>query len=185
VDFLIALEQTSVLAANYCLFAYPIVNPSGFEADTRTTSQGVNIPEQIWKNSSFLEVQNLQSELWMHAFDGIISFQTDPSADELTIAIAGPLFARHFLGAALNTAQDFLPQVVKSDLHALPKWKSVNLDNMNDLIRAAPGQKPRPFEIVITIPRQAPLFLQKAAGILLLKTVLTEYRKFIAFGANI
>jgi protein MpaA len=185
IDFILSLEQAPHLAKDYCLFLYPIVNPVGYEANTRETAAGVNIPEQIWKNTLSPEVHHLQSELWMHGYDGIISLRTGPAAEELTIAIAGPIFARHLLATALDTAQDFLPQIVNSNRDALPKLKSVLLDKPNDLIRAAPGQKPQPFEIVITIPGQAPSFLQKAAVILLLKAVLTEYRNFIAFGANI
>jgi len=185
IDFVRALEQAPETARDYCLFLYPIANPTGFESRTRRTSDGIHLPEELWKNSLSPEVQHLQSELWMHAHDGIVSFKTDADADELTVAIAGPIFARHFLRSALDTAQDFLPQVTRSNHNALPKWKSVLLDSPNDIIRAAPGQKPAPFEIVITVPGQAPTFLQKAAVVLLLKAVLVEYRRFIAFVANI
>ena len=75
--------------------------------------------------------------------------------------------------------------MVKTGHDALPTWRSVLLDEPHELIRAAPGLKPRPFEVVITIPRQVPLYLTKAALTLILQNVLSEYRKFIAYGANI
>lgn len=185
IEFLEMLELRPETAKNYCLFAYPILNPSGFEANTRLTAEGLNITHEIWKNSLSPEVQIIQSELWMHGFDGIVSFRTDAAAAELSVAIGGPIFFRHLLGTTLTGAQDVLPQVILSGSDALPKWKSVLLEEPNELIRAAPGLKPRPFEIVITLPRNAPSYRQKSAVTLLLQTVLNEYRHFISLGANI
>ena len=184
-EFIERLELTPTMATGYCLFLYPLLNPSGYEAGTRETAAGIHIPSQIWKNTGSPEVLHLQSELWMHGFDGIISLKTDCAGSELGIAVGGPIFARHLLGEALQAAQDLLPQVVDSRPEALPKFRAQQLKEPNDLIRAAPGLKPRPFEIVITIPRKAPIFLQKAAVSLVLQTVLSEYRNFIAYGANI
>jgi hypothetical protein len=184
VDFVLALEEQPEASSGYCLFLYPILNPSGFEANTRLTASGVNIPNELWKNSISPEVFAIQSELWMHGFDGIVSLRTAPSG-ELTVAVGGPVFFRHLLAAALPSAQDLLPQAVRASHDALPPMRKVLLDEPNELIRAAPGLKPRPFEIVITLPSQVPLYLQKAAVTLLLRAILDEYRKFIAFGANL
>ncbi len=184
-EFVERLELTPIIAKDYCLFLYPLLIPSGYEANTRDTLSGVHIPGQIWKNTYCPEVLHLQSELWMHAFDGVISIKSDSAGSELGIAVGGPIFARHLLGAALLSAQDLLPQVVDSRPEALPKFRAQQLKAPNDLIRAAPGLKPRPFEIVITIPCRAPIYLQKAAVSLVLQTVLSEYRNFISYGANI
>jgi murein peptide amidase A len=184
-DFVQHLERNPEIGRDYCLFLYPILNPSGFEGNTKLTSDGINIPNQIWKNSASPEVQALQSELWMHGFNGIVSFRTDPRAEDLRVAVGGSIFFRHLLGTTLPSAQDLLPQSIKSGHDALPRWRSILLDEPNDLIRAAPGLKPGPFEIVITLPRQVPLYVLKSAVSLLLQSVLAEYRKFISFGANI
>lgn len=184
-EFVERLELAPILGKDFCLFLYPILNPSGFEAGTRETIGGVNIPNQIWKNSNSPEVQQLQSELWMHAFDGIVSLKTDPESSELGIAVGGPAFARHLLGNALQTAQDLLPQVIDARPDALPRFRWQQLNEPNDLIRAAPGLKARPFEVVITIPAKAPVYLQKAAVCLILQTALSAYRDFISYGANI
>lgn len=185
IDFVQLLEEKSEIAKDFCLFVYPITNPSGFESGSRLTVEGVNIPNQLWKNSVSSEVQVLQAELWMHGFDGVISFRTDPNAREVNVAIGGPVFFRHLLEVTLPAAQDILPQNVQSGRNALPRWKSVLLEEPNELIRAAPGLQPRPFEIVITLPRLAPRYLLKSAVSLLLESILAEYRKFISFGANL
>lgn len=184
-NFIELLEQAPETAEGYCLFLYPILNPTGFELNQRETGGGVNITTEIWKNSISPEVQVIQSELWMHGFDGLVSFKVDARAEVVTVAIGGQVFARHFLGQSLADAQDLLPQSIKAGADALPKFRSASLDSPNDLIRAAPGLKPRPFEIVITLPRQAPLYMQQASTNLILERALSEYRKFIAYGANL
>ena len=184
-EFVERLELTPAIARDYCLFLYPLLNPTGYELGRRETSSGTHIPSQIWKNSNSPEVQQLQSELWMHGFDGIVSFNTASESSELSIAVGGVIFARHLLGNALQNAQDVLPQWVDASPAALPRFSGRELRESNDLIRAAPGLKPRPFEIVITIPLKAPTYLQKAAVSLILQTVLSEYRHFISYGANI
>lgn len=68
IHFAHSLERQPELARDFCLFLYPILNPTGFEANTRQTRAGVNIPSQIWKNSLSPEVHLLQSELWMRGF---------------------------------------------------------------------------------------------------------------------
>jgi murein peptide amidase A len=184
-EFALALERNSDLARNYFLFLYPLLNPAGFEARSRLTADGVNIAHELWKNSSSAEVQQIQSELWMHAFDGIVSLRTDARASEILIEVGGPIFARHLFGNSLANAQDILPQAVDSRPETLPRFKGSLLEKPNELIRAAPGVKPRPFEIVITIPGKAPGLQQRTAVALLLQRALADYRNFIAYGANI
>lgn len=185
VEFALAVETNAELARNYFLFLYPILNPSGFEERTRLTASGVSIANELWRNSTSVEVQQIQSELWMHAFDGIISLRTEAAAEELSIEVGGPIFARHLFGNGLAQAQDILPQAVRSGPDALPRLRGAVLEKRNELIRAAPGLKPRPFEIVITIPGRAAGLQQRAAVALLIQRALTDYRDFIAYGANL
>ena len=179
------LDQNPFLARNYFLFFYPLLNPSGFAHKTHHTATGTNIANELWKNSNSPEVQQIQTELWMHAFDGIISLKTDPLAAHILVEVGGPVFARHLLGDRLALAQDILPQSVHSGPATLPPLRAALLEKPNEIIRAAPGIRPRPFEIVITIPGLAPSLQQRTAVTLLVQSALAEYRKFIAFGANI
>lgn len=185
VEFALALEQNPQLARNYLLFLYPLLNPSGFAARTRLTADGVNIPAEMWKNSTSAEVQQIQSELWMHAFDGIVSLKTDARSEELLIEVGGPIFARHLFGNSLARAQDILRQEVNAGPEALPRLKGAVLEKPTEIIRAARGVKPRPFEIVITIPGRAPALQQRTATALVIQRALAEYRDFIAYGANL
>ena len=184
-EFVGTLEHCPELARNYFLFVYPIANPTGFEAKTRNTADGASIPKELWRNSTSMEVVQLQSELWMHAFDGIVSLKTNPGASNVCIEVGGPIFARYLFGNGLSKAQDLLPLSINATAEALPKFRGALLEDSRDVIRAAPGVRPRPFEIVISIPAQAGGLVQRTAVTLLLQRALSEYRNFIAYGANI
>ena len=45
--------------------------------------------------------------------------------------------------------------------------------------------QPRPFEIVFETPHAAPQYLQEKALVVALQTILTEYRKLIAYAPNL
>jgi hypothetical protein len=53
------------------------------------------------------------------------------------------------------------------------------------VLRAPPGVKPRPFEVILETPHHAPQYLQEAALEVALHTILEEYRKFIAYAQNL
>ena len=53
------------------------------------------------------------------------------------------------------------------------------------VLAAPPGTRSRPFEIILESPQQAPQFLQELSFVASLRTILDEYRKFIAYGANL
>jgi hypothetical protein len=45
--------------------------------------------------------------------------------------------------------------------------------------------RPRPFEIILETPQSPPTFLKECAFVIALKTILDEYRKFIAYAPNL
>ena len=53
-------------------------------------------------------------------------------------------------------------------------------------VLSAPSKaRPRPFEIILESPQPAPQYLQELAFASSLRAVLEEYRKFIAYAANL
>ena len=50
--FLQLLEVRPELAEGYCLFIYPVCNPTGFEVGTRHSRNGKDLNREFWKNSS-------------------------------------------------------------------------------------------------------------------------------------
>src|SRR5262245_7335488 len=51
VDFLTWLDQVPDFATGYCLFAYPVCNPTGYEDTTRHSRRGRDLNREFWNNS--------------------------------------------------------------------------------------------------------------------------------------
>ncbi len=105
-----ALEQNPDLAKGYCLFMYPLCNPTGFEDNTRHSRTGHDLNREFWKGSPELEVRFLETEIWTHAFDGIINLHSDDTSDGLYGYVAGAVLAENLLEPALREAERFLPR---------------------------------------------------------------------------
>src|SRR4051812_20542110 len=75
--FVSLLETNPEIAKGYALFFYPVCNPTGFEDNTRLSRTGVDLELEFWRDSSVPEIRYLQSEIWMHGFDGIITLRSD------------------------------------------------------------------------------------------------------------
>jgi hypothetical protein len=58
-------------------------------------------------------------------------------------------------------------------------------DSFDGILSAPPSDVPQPFEIILESPTGAPLAAQRTAFRLALKSILTEYRKFIAYGGDL
>jgi murein tripeptide amidase MpaA len=107
--FVQSLEEKPPIARGYCLFLYPVCNPTGFEDNTRHNRDGQDLNREFWRNSRQPEVRLLESELLSHAFNGIISLHTDDTSDGVYGYAHGALHTRYLLGPALAAATEFLP----------------------------------------------------------------------------
>ena len=87
--FLAALETNPEIAEGFCLFIYPVCNPTGFEDNTRHSRAGKDLNREFWKDSSEPEVRLLETEIWTHAFDGIITLHADDTSNGLYGFVAG------------------------------------------------------------------------------------------------
>lgn len=100
-ELLHILEATPALAAGYAIFAYPVVNPTGFEDDTRHSRRGRDLNREFWNNSKEPEVLLLQSELVAHAFHGLIALHADDTSDGLYGFVRGATLTKHLIEPAL------------------------------------------------------------------------------------
>jgi predicted deacylase len=183
--FVRVLEEKPEIARGYCLFLYPICNPTGFEDNTRQSRSGEDLNRAFWRNSRQPEVRLLQSELWSHAFNGIISLHTDNTSDGVYGYAHGALLTRHLLGPALAAASEFLPLNQKGLIDGFRARDSIIRAGHEGVLCAPPGMKPRPFEVILETPHHAPQYLQEAALAVALRTILDEYRQFIAYAQNL
>jgi murein peptide amidase A len=183
--FVHLLEENPQLARGYCLFLYPVCNPTGFEDCTRCNRNGKDLNREFWRNSRQPEIRLLESELAAHAFHGIISLHTDDTSHGVYGYAHGALITEHLLQPALTAAAEFLPLNSNPVIDGFNARDSIIRDLFVGVLRAPPVIKPRPFEVILETPHAAPQHLQEAAHAAALRAILDEYRGFIAHAANL
>jgi protein MpaA len=183
--FLHLLEENPEIARGYCLFLYPVSNPSGYADNTRHNRNGKDLNREFWRNSSQPEIRLLESELLAHTFHGIVSLHTDDTSAGLYGYAHGALLTQHLLRPALEAAAHFLPRNDAEVIDGFRARDGVIRDSFEGILRTPPKLRPRPFEVILESPHHAPQYLQEAAFAAALCTILGEYRKFIAHAANL
>lgn len=173
--FVELLENNPEISRGYALFLYPVCNPTGFEDNTSHTRNGKNLDEEFWQDSAEPEVRYLQSEIWMHAFDGIITLRSDDVSEGLCGHAEGAILSEHLLEPALREAEQFVPR----------GHGRIIRDNNSGLMKSPSGLRRPPFEIILQTPRSAPLHRQVGALSAALQTILVEYRYLMAIAQNI
>lgn len=185
IQFIKLLEAKPALAAGYYLSFYPVTNPTGFEDGTRFSRRGKDLNREFWKNSSEPEVRLLQAELVSRSFQGIISLHTDDTSDGFYGFAHGATLTRHLIEPALQAAEKLLPRDARPVIDGFKARNGVIFDSYEGILKAPPKVRPRPFEIILETPQSPPSYLKECALVLTLKSILTEYRKFIAYAPNL
>jgi hypothetical protein len=179
------LEKDPEPAQGYCLFLYPICNPTGFEDNTRHSRSGRDLNREFWKESAEPEVRLLESEIWTHAFDGIITLHADESSDGMYGYVSGAVLSENLLEPALRESGKFIRRNRRREIDGFRARNGIISDSFPGVLRA-PGQIARPpFEITLETPQRAPLHLQVEALATALRTILVEYRCLRAIAQNI
>ncbi len=185
VQFIKLLEAKPELAAGYYLSFYPIVNPTGFEDGTRFSRRGKDLNREFWKDSDEPEVRLLQAELLSRSFQGIIALHTDDTSDGFYGFVRGATLTKHLIEPALQAAEKLLPRNVRPVIDGFKARNGVIYESYDGILSAPPKIRPRPFEIILETPQSPPTYLKECALVLTLKSILTEYRKFIAYAPNL
>lgn len=183
--FAAALEEKPELARGYCLFLYPVCNPTGFEDGTRHARGGKDLNREFWKNSAEAEVRLLETEIWTHAFDGIITLHSDDTSHGLYGYVAGTILAENLLEPALREAERFLPRNGGGRIDGFTAQNGIITGSYDGVLRAPPGITHPPFEITLETPQKAPLHRQVEAFSAALQIILVEYRYLMAVAQNI
>jgi len=185
VKFLELLDQAPELARDFCLFVYPICNPTGFEDGTRFSRRGRDLNREFWNNSREPEVLALQMELCTHAFDGIISLHADDTTDGVYGFVNGATLTQMLIEPALKSAELFLPRNHQQLIDGFAAEKGIIREGYRGILSAPPEISPRPFELIFETPQLAPMALQEQAFIVALLSILAEYRKTVSYAANL
>jgi len=183
--FVTALEQNPDIAKGYALFIYPICNPTGFEDNTRHSRSGKDLNREFWKQSTESEVRFLESEICLHAFDGIITLHSDDTSDGLYGFVNGAVLAENLIEPALREAEQFLPRNHNRMIDGFAAHQGVICAGYRGMLQSLPGLPRPPFEITLETPQKAPLHRQVEAFSAALQTILVEYRHLIAIAQNI
>jgi murein peptide amidase A len=185
IQFLSLLERNPELASGYCLFLYPVCNPTGFEDRTRHARTGKDLNREFWNGSVEPEVRLLQSELVAHSFHGIISLHTDDSSHGFYGFAHGATLTKNLVEPALQAAEQFLPRNGNEKIDGFRARKGIIRDTYPGVLSAPPKVRPRPFEIILETPQTPPNYLKEAAFVAALRMILTRYREFIAYAPNL
>jgi protein MpaA len=185
IQFIKLLETKPEIAAGYYLSFYPVCNPTGFEDVTRYSRSGKDLNREFWKNSTEPEVRLLQAELISRSFQGIISLHTDDTSHGFYGIVRGATLTKHLIEPALQAAEKLLPRDGRSLIDGFAARNGIIRDAYDGVLSAPPKVRPRPFEIILETPHTPPTYLKECAFVVALKTILLEYRKFIAYAPNL
>ncbi|MFM7100897.1 MAG: succinylglutamate desuccinylase/aspartoacylase family protein [Verrucomicrobiota bacterium] len=185
IRFLERLEANPMLAQGYALYVYPLCNPTGFEDRTRHSRRGFDLNREFWRESAEPEVRFLESEIWMHGFDGIVTLHSDDTSHGLYGFVRGHVLSEHLLQPALLEAGRHLPRNHGERIDGFPARSGIIHDGYPGMLQSAPGMVHPPFEITLETPQLAPLHRQVDALVAALETILVEYRYLQAIAQNI
>jgi hypothetical protein len=185
IRFVDLLESQPELATGYCLFIYPVCNPTGFEDRSRHSRNGKDLNREFWRRSSEPEVRLLESELVSHSFDGIVALHSDDTSHGFYGFAHGATLTKHLIEPALKAAEEFLPRNGNEMIDGFPARNGIIRKGFQGVLSAPPIVRPRPFEIVLETPSAPPTYLKEAAFVAALRTILVCYREFIGYAANL
>ena len=186
VHFIRLLESMPELARGYCLSFYPVCNPTGFEDGTRFSRSGKDLNREFWKNSGEPEVRLLQNELISQSFQGIISLHTDDTSSGFYGYARGATLTKHLLKPALEAVEKILARDTRPVIDGFRARNGIIYDAYEGMLSFPPPRvRPRPFEVILETSAAPPAYLKEAAFIAALQTILSEYRKFIAYAPNL
>lgn len=183
--FLLDLVETPELAESFLLQVYPICNPTGFEDNTRCSRRGRDLNREFWRASVEPEIEILEHELRTSHFNGIIQLHADDTSDGLYGFVRGHTLTENLLRPALTEAGKILPRNINAIIDGFAARDGIIYGNYEGILAAPARMDPVPFEIILETPHHAQMELQMEALVVAMRTILSEYRRLIAFAANI
>lgn len=180
------LADNPTLATGYELVVYPVCNPTGYEDGTRHNRAGADLNREFWRGSPLPEIQILEEELRTQRFDGIVALHADDTSEGIYGYSQGRLLNESLLRPALRACAGILPLNESEIIDGFRAHESVIChDCYKGILSPPPDLRPQPFEIIFETPARAPLLRQAEATCCALRSLLSEYRSFIAQGINL
>lgn len=185
VKFLTMVDRRPDVATGYCLFLYPICNPTGFADRTRLNRNGKDLNREFWKGSRQPEVQALEAELKECRFHGLIALHTDSDSPGFYGYAHGATFTRELVLPALAAVEPFMPINREEVIDGFRARDGIVGGKFDGILTAPPDVKPAPFETILETPSAPPAYLKEAALIAGIRSIMISYREFIAYAPNL
>lgn len=179
------LARNPNLAEGYQIYFYPICNPGGFDAGTRCSATGKDLNREFWKNSGEPEVVLLEREILQLSFHGLVSLHADDTSRGVYGFVRGAVLARSLLEPALASAEKILERNRDSIIDGFPAENGIISQCYDGILTSPPKLENTPFEIILETPHHADEPKQIEACVEGSLAILTEYRKFLAFAADL
>lgn len=179
------LASEPALAENFLLRVYPVCNPTGFEDNTRNSRRGRDLNREFWRASAEPEITILEHELRTGHFNGIVQLHADDTSDGIYGFVRGHTLTENLLRPALTEAGKVLPRNVNALIDGFAARDGIIYDHYEGVLAVPSQMEPIPFEIILETPHHAPMDRQVEALVVALRTILGEYRRLIAFAADI
>ncbi len=181
-DLLLELESNAEASKDYAIFAYPTVNPLGFEPNPAPLE---NFQLRYAEDAPDADIQFLKGEMQNWAFDGAISLRTSPTVSGLHVRVRSEILAHEVVTPALQTLAR------KFSIHSDP----VEIMESIRLARKTAAQtgrsflpsegRSRPFEIEIFVPANQSASQQKEAFCVATLEILNRHRRVFCQAQNI
>lgn len=185
VEFARKLVRNPALAEGYQIYLYPVCNPAGFDAGSRYSTSGEDLNREFWKGSREPEVIVLEKEIQELAFHGLVSFHADDTSDGVYGFVRGAVLTRSLLEPALRSAETVLSRNRDPLIDGFAAENGIISECYDGILTSPPKLENTPFEIILETPQRAPEGKQVEAYVNASMTILSEYRKFIAFAADL
>lgn len=179
------LAREPEVAQGYRLSFYPVCNPTGYEAGQRLSHSGKDLNREFWRDSAEPEVEALETEILENRFHGFISLHSDDTSPGMYGFVRGAVLARSLLEPALRAAECSIPRNRSREIDGFQADNGIIAECYDGILTAPPKLQGSPFEIILESPALLPLNSQTAALVAAMRAILVEYRKFIAFAADL
>ena len=183
--FVEELGRNPALAEDFHLQIYPVCNPTGFEDNTRHSRRGRDLNREFWKGSAEPEVQIIENELRAAHFSGLVQLHADDTSEGVYGFVRGHTLTENLLRPALREAGKILPRNNNALIDGFAARDAIICDHYEGVLKAPVEMVPVPFEIIFETPHHAPMDLQVKALVVAMQTILNEYRRLMAFAANL
>ena len=159
VKLLVELDLAPLLARDFALFSYPVVNL------VRDSSRSPDFSARFWTDAPTRTVRYFEQEFAGKQLDGIFIAKGNEAISGFQMQVSSRLIAAEVLWPSLEVVQRLIP-LADEPVQSFPQVQNSELG-------------PASFSLVIRTPRQMPFENQISAIVFSVKQILHHYRALV------